>query len=69
MPSFIFAEVTVSSPKHGRLFSYDKEFPESTAEIKHMGADGDMVFIHNHIKLNAQDRGQAAVDIFPSGPP
>ena len=41
-----------------------KEFPESTAEIKHMGADGDLVFIHNHIKLNAQDRGQAAVDIF-----
>ena len=29
-----------------------------------MGADGDLVFIHNHIKLNAQDRGQAAVDIF-----
>ena len=41
-----------------------KEFPESTAEIKHLGADGDLVFIHNHIKLNPQDRGQAAVDIF-----
>lgn len=41
-----------------------KEFPDSTAEIKHIGADGDLVFIHNHIKLNATDRGQAAVDIF-----
>ena len=41
-----------------------KEFPESSAEIKHIGADGDLVFIHNHIKLNPKDRGQAAVDIF-----
>ena len=41
-----------------------KEFPESSAEIRHIGADGDLVFIHNHIKLNAKDRGQAAVDIF-----
>ena len=41
-----------------------KEFPESKAEIKHIGADGDLVFIHNHITLNASDRGQAAVDIF-----
>lgn len=41
-----------------------KEFPDSTAEIKHIGADGDLVYIHNHIKLNAQDRGQAAMDIF-----
>ena len=41
-----------------------KEFPDSRAEIKHIGADGDLVFIHNHITLNASDRGQAAVDIF-----
>ncbi len=41
-----------------------KEYPESSAEIKHIGADGDMVYIHNHIKLNASDRGQAAMDIF-----
>ena len=41
-----------------------QEFPESSAEIKHIGADGDLVFIHNHIKLNPKDRGQAAVDIF-----
>ena len=41
-----------------------KAFPESKAVIKHIGADGDLVFIHNHITLNASDRGQAAVDIF-----
>ena len=41
-----------------------KEFPQSKAEIKHIGADGDLVFIHNHITLNDKDRGQAAVDIF-----
>lgn len=41
-----------------------KESPQSKAEIKHIGADGDLVFIHNHITLNDKDRGQAAVDIF-----
>lgn len=41
-----------------------KEFPQSKAEIKHAGADGDLVFIHNHIALNDADRGQATVDIF-----
>lgn len=30
-----------------------KEFPESRAEIRHIGADGDLVFIHNHITLKA----------------
>lgn len=46
------------------ISSFFKEFPNSSAEIKHIGADGDLVFIHNHIKLNADDRGQAAMDIF-----
>ncbi|WP_371380268.1 ester cyclase [Sporomusa aerivorans] len=41
-----------------------KEFPESGAEIKHIVAEKNYVSIHNHIKLNPQDRGQAAVDIF-----
>lgn len=41
-----------------------KTYPDSSAVIKHIGADGDLVFIHNHIKLNKEDRGQAAVDIF-----
>ncbi|WP_220111944.1 nuclear transport factor 2 family protein [Campylobacter hyointestinalis] len=46
------------------ISGFFKEFPNSSAEIKHIGADGDLVFIHNHIKLNADDRGQAAMDIF-----
>lgn len=46
------------------ISSFFKEFPNSSAQIKHIGADGDLVFIHNHIKLNADDRGQAAMDIF-----
>ncbi|MBS6103767.1 ester cyclase [Megasphaera sp.] len=41
-----------------------KAYPNSTAVVKHIGADGDLVFIHNHIKLDKNDRGQAAVDIF-----
>ena len=41
-----------------------KAYPNSTAVVKHIGADGDLVFIHNHIKLDKKDRGQAAVDIF-----
>lgn len=46
------------------MTNYLKEFPESTAEIKRIVSEGGYVFIHNHIKLNPQDRGQAAVDIF-----
>ncbi len=41
-----------------------RAYPASRAEIKHIGADGDLVFIHNHITLKGNDRGQAAVDIF-----
>ncbi|KEA46371.1 nuclear transport factor 2 family protein [Campylobacter mucosalis] len=41
-----------------------KEFPKSSAKIKNIGSDDDLVFIHNHIKLNENDKGQAAVDIF-----
>lgn len=41
-----------------------KEYPESSAEIKHIIVEKNYVFIHNHIKLNAKERGQAAVDIF-----
>ena len=29
-----------------------KAYPNSTAVVKHIGADGDLVFIHNHIKLD-----------------
>lgn len=43
---------------------YFVQFPQSSAEIKHIFAENDYVFIHNHVKLNPADRGQAAVDIF-----
>ncbi|MDU4960075.1 MAG: ester cyclase [Sporomusaceae bacterium] len=46
------------------VFDFLKEFPASSAEIKNIIAEKDYVFIHNHIKLNSQDRGQSAVDIF-----
>lgn len=46
------------------ISGYLDEFPESTATIKQIVAEGDLVFIHNHIQLNPEDRGQAAVDIF-----
>lgn len=46
------------------MADYMKSCPDSSAQIKHIAADGDLVFIHNHIKLNAADPGQAAVDIF-----
>ena len=41
-----------------------QEFPNSSAEIKHIGASGDLVYIHNHVKVSPEDRGQAAMDIF-----
>ena len=46
------------------IIGFLAECPDSTAAIKHIGADGDLVFVHNHIKLNETDRGQAAMDIF-----
>ncbi|CAD7287987.1 ester cyclase [Campylobacter suis] len=46
------------------LTGFFKEFPQSSAEIKRVTADGDLVYIHNHIKLHKDDRGQAAMDIF-----
>lgn len=49
---------------YSSISGFLKEFPKSTAEIKNIVAEKDYVFIHNHIKLNPQDRGQAAVDIF-----
>ncbi|MDG2938674.1 ester cyclase [Bisgaard Taxon 10/6] len=41
-----------------------KANPKSRAEIKHVMADGDLVMLHVHSKLNEQDRGEAVVDIF-----
>jgi predicted SnoaL-like aldol condensation-catalyzing enzyme len=38
--------------------------PESTAEIKRVIAEGDLVVLHVHSRANPQDRGRAIVDIF-----
>ncbi|PJG85532.1 hypothetical protein CVP05_05785 [Conservatibacter flavescens] len=41
-----------------------KEHPQSRAEIKRVMADGDLVMVHVHSKLDDNDRGEAVVDIF-----
>ena len=41
-----------------------QQYPESSAQIKHIGADGDLVYIHNFVQVSASDPGQAAMDIF-----
>lgn len=46
------------------ISGYLVQFPHSSAEIKRIVSDKDYVFIHNHVKLNPDDAGQAAVDIF-----
>lgn len=49
---------------YNAISGYLQSAPESSAVIDNIGADGDYVYIHNHPKENANDRGQAAVDIF-----
>lgn len=41
-----------------------KAHPKSSAEIKRVIAEGDLVVLHVHSKLDEQDRGEAVVDIF-----
>ena len=43
--------------------SYFKAFPDARSEIKRVAADGDLVFLHVHAKMNKTDRGSAVVDI------
>ena len=38
--------------------------PEARAEIKRIIAEGDLVTLHVHSKINSKDRGRAVVDIF-----
>src|SRR5689334_17617660 len=38
--------------------------PGWTYEIKHAYVDGDYAIIHSHVKMKADDRGMAVVDIF-----
>ncbi|WP_158839443.1 nuclear transport factor 2 family protein [Saccharothrix deserti] len=44
--------------------SFFQAFPNMIVERKRVIADGDLVAIHAHIRLNPTDRGQAVVDIF-----
>lgn len=41
-----------------------KENPEARSEIKRAIAEGDLVVLHVHSKMNKADRGSAIVDIF-----
>lgn len=41
-----------------------KQHPQSKAEIKRVIAEGDLVMVHVHSKISADDRGEAVVDIF-----
>lgn len=38
--------------------------PGWTYTFKHAYVDGDIAIIHSHVKMNAEDRGMAVVDIF-----
>ena len=41
-----------------------KQFPNSSAEIKRVMAEGDWVMIHNHAKTSPEDRGLICMDLF-----
>ncbi|ASK26989.1 hypothetical protein BG910_03870 [Neisseria chenwenguii] len=41
-----------------------KANPTTRAEIKRVAAEGDLVFLHVHSRLNGKDKGEAVVDIF-----
>ncbi len=41
-----------------------KKNPDVRADIKRVIAEGDLVVLHVHSKLNAADRGRAVMDIF-----
>ena len=43
---------------------YFKEHPDAKNTIKRVIAEGDLVVLHVHSTQNAQDRGEAVVDIF-----
>jgi predicted SnoaL-like aldol condensation-catalyzing enzyme len=40
------------------------KFPRISVEIKRVIAEGDLVVTHNLVKMSAEDRGMAGVDIF-----
>jgi predicted SnoaL-like aldol condensation-catalyzing enzyme len=49
---------------YGYFEGFFKEHPKSHVEIKRVLGDGDLVVLHLHSKIDAEDRGKAIVDIF-----
>jgi predicted SnoaL-like aldol condensation-catalyzing enzyme len=41
-----------------------KQYPELHFDFKRFIAEGDLVVVHSHLKLNPSDRGTAVMDIF-----
>ncbi|MFY7778159.1 MAG: ester cyclase [Elstera sp.] len=44
--------------------NYLSKFPKSSAEIKSVVAEGDLVIVLNHVKMSPEDRGQVCFDQF-----
>jgi len=44
--------------------SFIARFPEVSVEIKRVIAEGDLVVVHNLVKMSPEDRGMAGADIF-----
>ncbi len=58
---------TGSAPMRGFFKKFYVDNPESTIELSHVRADGDLVAVNYRFKVNAQYRGMAVVDIFRVG--
>ncbi len=48
----------------GFVSGFVKQFPALHVEIKRLVAEGDLVAVHSHMKVNLSDRGSAVMDIF-----
>ncbi len=55
---------TGSAPMRNFFKGFYAANPDSTIEISHVLADGDLVAIHYRFKVKKDDRGMAVVDIF-----
>lgn len=53
-----------AAPFYGYFGKFFKENPNASSEVKRVIAEGDLVVLHTHSKMNAQDTGSAIVDIF-----
>jgi predicted SnoaL-like aldol condensation-catalyzing enzyme len=49
---------------YGYFESFFAAHPQSRVEIKRVIAEGDLVVLHLHSRIDDQDRGRAIVDIF-----